>query len=248
MNYNWVQIGERIKQERKKAGLSQSELMQKIGRSAESRQLLTKWEKGTSKLELPDLLNLCKVFDCELGYLLCEYNFKTREVTNIQEATGLSEKAIERLMMYRKYKKALDFFDYGGNDETLEYKQLKEEYKSIKNMIDNHFSAVRKNTNILKIINILLENEESFSVLENISLYLLSEFSLSNAEKSLILQNIESDTRKDYLENYISVYNKVTEERQDIKYSDISDTYLLKFQAQLSKLKDSILKERKTNK
>lgn len=40
---------------------------------------------------------MCDLFNCELGYLLGEYNCKTRATTDIQAATGLSERAIDRL-------------------------------------------------------------------------------------------------------------------------------------------------------
>ena len=97
IRYDWKRIGQRIKKERDAAKLSQSQLMDKIGRSPESYRVLSRWEKGTAKPEFRDMVELCNVFDCELGYLLCEYECKTRETTDIQEATGLLETAIEKL-------------------------------------------------------------------------------------------------------------------------------------------------------
>lgn len=91
--YEWNRIGERIKAERKnwKPGTLQA-LADKIGTT---RQALSNWEKGKgSPPSVQDLINLCNVFGCEMGYLLCEYDCKTRSATDIKKETGLSEAAI----------------------------------------------------------------------------------------------------------------------------------------------------------
>jgi len=90
----WKCIGERIKKERKNAGLSQSVLMESINRPASSYREVGKWEKGNEFPTLNDLIALCNLFDCDVGYLLCEYDCKTWETTDIQVATGLSELAL----------------------------------------------------------------------------------------------------------------------------------------------------------
>lgn len=97
--YNLSRIGERIKQERKAAGLSQDELGERL---TYKRQTIAKWEKGESFPELRDMLQMCNLFGCELGYLLCEYDCKTREATDIQEVTGLSELAIKILRAFNE--------------------------------------------------------------------------------------------------------------------------------------------------
>ena len=48
---------------------------------------------------------LCKIFRCELGYLLCEFDDKTKQITDIQLVTGLSDTAIRRLFNLRTYTK-----------------------------------------------------------------------------------------------------------------------------------------------
>lgn len=96
-NYDFKKIGERIKDERKKAGYkSQQKFAEEIN---VSRQTLSKWERGddTTEASINDYLHMCNIFGCELGYLLCEYDCKTRAATDINKETGLSEKAIEEL-------------------------------------------------------------------------------------------------------------------------------------------------------
>ena len=96
MEYNFKKIGARIRAERKKLGLSQQELCDKINLS--QRATLGRFECGTSETPLWVLVELCRVFDCELGFLLCEHNEKTRLNADICEITGLSEKAVENIL------------------------------------------------------------------------------------------------------------------------------------------------------
>ncbi len=90
--YNWCKIGERVYTERKKNKKSQLELSGEIGLA---RQTLSKLERGECvNIGLDTLLKLCNIFNCEIGYLLCEYDCKTRAATDIVKETGLSEKSI----------------------------------------------------------------------------------------------------------------------------------------------------------
>jgi len=94
VKYNWELIGKRIKKERDNLSLTQEGLSEKLGTS---RQLISRWEKAVSPPILEDLLKLSEIFNCELGYILCEYDCKTKEVTEINTVTGLSENAISVL-------------------------------------------------------------------------------------------------------------------------------------------------------
>ena len=102
--YDFQKIGDRIKQERAKAktlssigeakSMTQTDLAGELG---VTRQTVAKWERGDDMPPLEKCLKLCNLFECELGYLLCEYDCKTRTATDIQGITGLSEQAIEFL-------------------------------------------------------------------------------------------------------------------------------------------------------
>jgi len=97
--YDWKKIGKRILEERKKLGYKSLDAFAKDMNV--SRQTLAKWEHGDEVTcpQLKDLLRMCHIFECELGYLLCEleYTYKTRQATNVQKVTGLSEAAIQNL-------------------------------------------------------------------------------------------------------------------------------------------------------
>ena len=72
-------MGERIKTQRKELGLSQFELS---GMLYCDRGVLGKYEKGERIPPLDLLFRMCEKFDCELGYLLGEYEEKTRKFLN----------------------------------------------------------------------------------------------------------------------------------------------------------------------
>ena len=101
MEYNYEEIGRIIKKERKKTGLSQDAFIQLIREKhgySISRNTLSKIEKGkTSHYDCELLYILCDIFDCEMGYLLGEYECKTGRSTDISKETGLSETAIDKL-------------------------------------------------------------------------------------------------------------------------------------------------------
>jgi len=98
MQYNQGKIATRIKTERKAAKLSKVKLADRLH---VNRNTITVWEQQDENGRIPpldDLLNMCNAFDCDLGYLLGEYDCKTRVATDIQAKIGLSEKAIQKLI------------------------------------------------------------------------------------------------------------------------------------------------------
>lgn len=95
--YDFVAIGNRIREERMNVGMSMEKIAELVGTT---RQSISKWENGDGSPKIEDFLELCNIFGCELGYLLCEegYSCKTRKATDIQAVTGLSEDSIVSLM------------------------------------------------------------------------------------------------------------------------------------------------------
>ena len=93
--YDWKRIGERIKQEREELKLDQIELGEQLGIS---RQTVSNWERGRAYPSVDDMGRLCGIFNCEIGYLLCEYDCKTKESADVCAVTGLSEEAVNMLI------------------------------------------------------------------------------------------------------------------------------------------------------
>ena len=112
--YDAKKVGDRIRDCRKETGItkdatavrgewsgkmSQEDLAKKCN---VTRQTVAKWEKGELSLTVDDLLTLCNIFECDPGYLLCEYDCKHHITADIQAATGLSERAIEQLELWNE--------------------------------------------------------------------------------------------------------------------------------------------------
>lgn len=149
-NYDKEKIGKRIEYERIAKGVSQEKLAESIFIS--SRQAISRWEKGKTLPSLDDMLKLCNFFECELGYLLCEYDTKQRITTDISKKTGLTPKSVDNLlnMLSEQQKKPIDSFD----------------------------TTPARNKILLDTLNFILENvnKSSSSLLELLANYLFSSF------------------------------------------------------------------------
>ncbi len=126
MKYNYNAIGKRIKSERLSAEYeTQGAFAEKMGYSYESRQIVANWENGVKLPHIDDLLKMCELFHCDLGYLLCEYDCKRHEVADVRDVTGLSEKAIEKICLMKNM----------GSDDSVEVISKIIEHKSFLDFI-----------------------------------------------------------------------------------------------------------------
>lgn len=100
MEYNWFEIGKRIRKLRASKGWSQDEYVEQLRAQGvnTTRNRISAIENGRKdKISFPVLLASCKLFDCDIGYMLGEYAYKTRKICDINEVLGLSEAAIRQL-------------------------------------------------------------------------------------------------------------------------------------------------------
>lgn len=109
MEYNLERIGNRIRDERKNfLHLSQEEFISLVGIS---RNTLVDIEHGR-RLPQSDTLNLmCELFECERGYILCEYDTKHYITADLQTQTGLSESAITNIQKLHQIPRTKPLFD-----------------------------------------------------------------------------------------------------------------------------------------
>ena len=97
-----VQIGRRIKENRKRCHLTQMQLLEKCYLSEKSVASLRAWERGERLPDLDTLCRMCDIFDCDTGYLLCDYDARRRETADACTVTGLSEDAVHKLQVYSR--------------------------------------------------------------------------------------------------------------------------------------------------
>ena len=100
MEYNFQEIAERIRESRKSKNLSQDgfiELLSKHGLKI-GRNTLSSIENGVeSAYTFAFLKTISEIDNCDIGYILGEYEEKTQEIHQMCLSTGLSEKAIEKI-------------------------------------------------------------------------------------------------------------------------------------------------------
>ena len=106
MEYNYYKIGEIIRRERKNKKWSQEDLLNQLSSKEVKihRNTLSDIENGCKKgvFSLPLLTALSELFNCEVGYLLGEYECKTGRNTDIKKETGLTDNAINSLSYLNK--------------------------------------------------------------------------------------------------------------------------------------------------
>lgn len=112
MEYNFEEIGKRIAKERKAAGFkSQDSFLEYLSDEHGyhmGRNTLSDIETGKKgNYDFDFLCTLCKIFKCEIGFLLGEYECKTGRNTDIKEVTGLSEDSINKLTMLSSSQKQI---------------------------------------------------------------------------------------------------------------------------------------------
>ena len=152
------EIGERIRTERKKLDLTQDGLAEKI--DIGSRQTIAQWENGVALPPLSKLLCMCDLFGCEIGYLLCDYDCKTRTATDIQEETGLSEQAVNFLKEQKLYRcSAIDkIITYdGGIIIRLIYDHLFYKANDVEIEVGNNTTINKKNLADVFLLQIISE-------------------------------------------------------------------------------------------
>lgn len=120
-NYDLSKVGDRIKYERElitnKNGksLTQEDLAKKLNR--ESRQTIAKWENGKASPSWEDMVNMCNLFKCDMDYLSGKIPCKTRENTDIQKETHLTEETIKRIKMIPSFRHLIEYI----SNELLPY-------------------------------------------------------------------------------------------------------------------------------
>lgn len=95
MTYNQVKTGKRLKEARKNLGYSLEKVAELCG--IQQYQTVSSWENGNSTPSIEKLIKLADLYDCEIGYLIGEYDCKRRTIDSVEKITGLSEKAVESL-------------------------------------------------------------------------------------------------------------------------------------------------------
>lgn len=97
MRYDIEEIGKRLRHEREKHKMTQAKLAKVLHVTNKQ---ISNYERGILLPPFEKLLDLCDIFECELGYLLGEKEYENKTIlkTAVCNMTGLSAKAVDSLM------------------------------------------------------------------------------------------------------------------------------------------------------
>ena len=89
----------RLIRERKKAKLTQEQLAGKLDELGygKGQSAISEWEKKERLPDIETVFALSRIFGCDCGYLLGDYEERTHDSTDICKATGLSELTVNEL-------------------------------------------------------------------------------------------------------------------------------------------------------
>lgn len=96
-------IGTRIKTERERKGLSKKELLKEIYMAESSIKTLSAWENGSRIPDLNSLARMAEIFQCDVGYLLGDYDTKRQQNADICQTIGLSEESVNFLRNMKQW-------------------------------------------------------------------------------------------------------------------------------------------------
>jgi len=147
MIYNAEKIGKRIRDERTKAGLTLEQLGELLGKTTKEQRTgkqISIYENG--KIPPIDILvKLCEIFNCELGYLLCEedYSDKTKLNSLIEQELGISPELLIKIKRITGKEKDTIFDKYyvDSNKTIFEKMILSDGFDSFLDSL-NYYSCI----------------------------------------------------------------------------------------------------------
>lgn len=146
--YNFKKIGARVRELRESRGWSQTELIEKLQEHGGSvgRSTLSNIESGKYiDFKFSFIKAMCEIFNCDTGYLLCEYDERVRSIQDICNMTGLSGKAINNLVRWSKNNgQAISIANHLLEEKPFissilkMEREIEEEIRLIKNIVTNN--------------------------------------------------------------------------------------------------------------
>ncbi len=210
MEYNFREVGERLRRERKKRKWSQEDFIGELKDRYDlsiARNRLSAIENGIEEaFGLEILLAACKLYDVDMGYLLGEYQETTKNVHDISEYTGLTEKAITALHRWK-------------DGENFEHGKIKIKMPQNPEYLKN-----------ISVLSALIENRNGNIVLSSIYNYLFSNFDGFSVPDSESSEHRYIGNTIGICENEKTIY--------DVDASQLSSMFLTDVQQGLVRLKD----------
>lgn len=151
--YDICKFKERFRKLRVDKGITQEALgNQPIGDNnhrymrVADRRTISNWEKGSTLPNVETAIELCEIFDCEFDYLFGKIDLPHKDETDIQAATGLSEKAIQAIKNsdhYRGLPSMPSMKECSGNPKDMLDKLLQDvRFHDVLTQIGHYYNGI----------------------------------------------------------------------------------------------------------
>lgn len=197
------EIGRRIREERKRTKnpdfsngrcYSQELFAEKLHIS---KQAYNNLENGVGEPKLEYLYRIKELCGCDIGYLVGEYDCRTKEATDICKATGLTEQAVEVLLEdMRKISKSRYLDSLSAEELEAIPEEEFEDCTELSGFLDH----------------LLLNKDKLFSLIEKEA---LTAFDYDALEDNYICQNCDM------------IYRKIVKKNNDLKPNEDKITYIM---------------------
>lgn len=220
-------VGGRIRELRKKAKLSKSQLYDLVykinecdyraGSDSSKEKTVYNWESGKTQLNYETMAAMCKTLKCSSDYLLGLDECTNKTVQFIHKKTGLSENAINRLM------------------------QLKD--------LQNIFPETQSSKNKFKVINLILSDSKKDDELSSLLEYLVSFCRFDISPDTNLIYTVDKNGICHYqprksLSGNGYMYNPL---KAHFKLQDMESMYYLKIWDSIKNLKEMYKQTPDTN-
>lgn len=200
MKYDQELIGNRIKEKRAELGWSQSRLGKALNVSGKQ---ISNYEKNVLIPPMDLLLNMCNVFDCELGFLLGEeeYSSGTRLDTIFENNTCLDIDAVKALLEI-----------IGVNNRNFTYKWEPKRYEHVIN-------GICKSPHLGSLIETFLELEDNTYRHRNAFKTLEKKYSKETIKEALEVNEYEDEDIREEVVDAKRMFDKAEKKQRECEYA-----------------------------
>ena len=166
-------VGKQIKDAREKAKLSREKFCDLVNERNECKKslmhdTLKQWERGVNQVPLEWIPALCKVLNCDAGYIMGVYNENTYRIANACEDIGLKQSSVLNLKEIREEAEPIRIAIYDFLDDLLDSRSLSNiaiSYQRYKNgaLDDEDLSIVNNRGEFVEF----LDNNARLLILQN---------------------------------------------------------------------------------
>jgi len=225
INYDFKSIfPEQLRKLLENRNVTQEELAMHLG---VARQSVSQWKDGKTMPNIYYLKKISAFFDVPYEYLLDGIQNENKENVNIGTELGLSDEAI---LILREYKENSDIFK--RYEKEIDPSEGCEKYGD---EFSQKYIQGSISVNRLKVLNLIIEEEQKRGIIRNMSNYVFGEFARKRTDP---YPECASDYLKNLLDSNVAVSDKSTGRDMFISYELLINIFMMQVQKGLMGLRE----------